>query len=159
MYCNGNCNRLCPNLIISDNISVETIDTTPTLVIDIPEGSYGDGEIYGIVTAQTIPAEATVTAPVAISIGGDTTTVYPLVCSRTGLQATACQVNTRTRIRTIVRTSATSGSFIALNGLGNCFVNRLASLPAPATTTQVATPTANKLAVKTTKKTEVTSNG
>lgn len=131
--CNGNCNKLCSHLILSDSITIATINGTDTLAIDIPQGSYENGDVYCIVTAQAIPEDATVTMPVAITIGGDQTIAYPLICSRTGLQASACQVNSRTRIKTIVRTNATSGSFVALSGLGSCFVNRLASLPAPIT--------------------------
>lgn len=170
MYnCNGNC-KLCSHLIISDDISIVPVGTVDNLVIDIPQGSYANCDIYCIVMAQLIPDDATVTMPVSVSIGGDTTTLYPLICSRTGLQATACQVNTRTRIKTQVRTSATSGSFVALNGLGSCFVNRLASLPATtvtirdtkATTDTNTTDTAKvqALAVKTTAKTNkgVTAN-
>lgn len=125
MTCNRNCSRLCPNLVISDSISI----VGDSLVIDIPLRTYNNNENYCIITAQSIPATAIITQPVAISIGGDTATLYPLVCGRTGLQATACQVNSRTRIRTQVRTNATSGSFIALNGLGSCFVNVQPSLP------------------------------
>lgn len=139
MNCNRPCNKLCPNFIISDSISVVTVGGVDTLVIDIPAGSYGNCKSYCIITAQPIPATATVNQPVAISIGGDTTTVYPLVCCKTGLQAVACQINTRSRYKVCVRTSATSGSFVVQYGLGSCFTNNLASLPAPTTTTATAT--------------------
>lgn len=127
--CNRTCNKLCPHCIISDSITVVTVDGTDTLVIDIPAGTYMNCATYCIITAQAIPATATVNMPVAISIGGDTTTVYPLVCSRTGLQAVACQVNTRSRYKVCVRTNATTGVFSVLSGLGSCFSNTLASLP------------------------------
>lgn len=127
--CSRQCNKLCSHYIISDSISVVTVDGTDTLVIDIPSSTYADGSTYCIITAQAIPSTATVNMPVAISIGGVTTTVYPLVCSRTGLQAVACQVNTRSRYKTCVRTNATTGVFSVLSGLGSCFSNTLASLP------------------------------
>lgn len=127
--CSRQCNKLCANYIISNSISVVAVDGTDTLVIDIPASTYANNSTYCIITAQAIPATATVNMPVAISIGGVTTTVYPLVCSRTGLQAVACQVNTRSRYKTCVRTNATTGVFSVLSGLGSCFSNTLASLP------------------------------
>lgn len=127
--CSRQCNKLCANYIISNSISVVSVDGTDTLVIDIPASTYANNSTYCIITAQAIPATATVNMPVAISIGGVTTTVYPLVCSRTGLQAVACQVNTRSRYKTCVRTNATTGVFSVLSGLGSCFSNTLASLP------------------------------
>lgn len=129
MKCNKPCNKLCPNKIISTSVTVVTVDGTDTLVIDIPAGTYMNCETYCIIVAQAIPATATVTMPVAISIGGDTTTVYPLVCSKTGLQAVACQVNERSCYKTCVRTNATTGVFSVLYGLSSCYINTLASLP------------------------------
>lgn len=131
--CNTNCNKICPRWIGSTSITVVTVDGTDTLVIDIPDAQYNDGEQYCILTLQAIPDTATVNMPVAISIGGVTTTVYPLVCHCTGLQAIASQLCTRTKYRTCVRTNATTGSFVAYSGLRNICVDTLASLPAPAT--------------------------
>lgn len=135
MNCNRQCNRLCSHLIISQSVTVVTVDGTDTLLIDIPSGSYADNNIYCIIVAQNRPTTATVDMPVAISIGGVTTTVYPLICCRTGLQAVACQVNGRTKIKTLVQTNTTTGIFKALWGLGDCCINRLASLPVTTTTT------------------------
>ena len=132
MNCNGNCNKLCPNYIISQSVTVVAIDGVDTLVIDIPAGFYRNGCKYCIIIAQSIPAEATVTMPVAVSIGGDTTTVYPLVCSRNCLQAVACQVSTRTKYCTTVQTNATSGVFKVLYGLGRYCPEVLSTLPIPA---------------------------
>ena len=66
----------CKNLIISESV---TFTAGTGLIINIPEGSYADGCKYCIVVAQTIPVETTITAPVVITIGGDTTTTYPLL--------------------------------------------------------------------------------
>ena len=129
MNCNRPCNKLCPNYIISDSVTVVTVDGVDTLVIDIPAGTYTNCKTYCIIVADPIPTTATVNMPVAVSIGGVTTTVYPLVCSRTGLQAVACQVDTRSRYKVCVRTNATTGVFSVLSGLGSCFTNTLASLP------------------------------
>lgn len=132
MACKPSC-KLCKNLIISQSVTIVTIDGTDTLVIDLPERAYNDGYKYCIVIAQTIPATTTITTPVAFSIGGDTTTVYPFTrcdCS----QVTACAIRTRTRYSTIVSTSATSGVFKSLGGLSCCPTNNLESLPVPSTT-------------------------
>lgn len=129
MSCNNNCNRLCRNLIISNSITVVTVDGTDTLLIDIPSSTYRQGEVFCIVTAQNIPSTATVTMPVAISIGGDTTNVYPLVCSKTCLQAVACQVNARRKYKVVVSTNTTSGVFKAICGLNSYCAELLPSLP------------------------------
>lgn len=135
-YCNKQCNRLCPNYIISTSLTVITIDGTDTLVINIPAGSYRNGKCFCLIIAQSRPTTATVDMPVAISIGGDTTIVYPLVSNRTCLQATACQVNGRTKLSVIVQTNLSSGVFRVCSGLGGYCSEVLASLPVPA----VATP-------------------
>lgn len=127
------CNRLCKNLIISQAVTVVTVDGTDTLVIDLPAGNYNNNCKYCIVIAQTIPEAATINMPVAFSIAGDTTVVYPFTrcdCA----QVTACAVRTRTKYPVIVSTDATSGVFKSLGGL-YCYPNNvLASLPAPDTT-------------------------
>lgn len=130
MSCN---NRLCPNTVISTSVTVTAINGVDTLVIDIPAGVYYNCCRYNIVVAQTIPATATVTMPVAISIAGDTTTVYPLVCSRSCLQAVACQVKTRTRYCTVVQTNTTSGVFRVLSGLCAYCPDTLSSIPVATT--------------------------
>ena len=119
--------RLCDKLVISDSVTF----TGGNLVIDLPSASYNDGQKYCIVVAQTIPATATIVAPVVITIGGDTTTLYPLVdcdCS----PVTACAINARTRYSTCVQTTITGGSFKLLGKLpcSRCADNLL-SIPAP----------------------------
>lgn len=137
MYCQNSC-KLCDNLIISQSVTVITIDGTDTLVIDLPARTYGDGCKYCIVIAQTIPTTATINMPVAFSIGGVTTTVYPFV--RCGcVQVTACQVRTRTRYSTCVSTNSTGGVFRSLGGLSCCPTNNLQTLPVPTTAPSTAT--------------------
>ena len=167
MACKPSC-KLCDNLIISQSVTVVTVDGTDTLVIDLPSRFYGDGCKYCIVIAQTIPTTATIAMPVAFSIGGDTTTVYPFVrcdCS----QITACGIRTRTRYSTRVSTNAVGGVFKSLGGLSCCPSNNLESLPVPATTApavanfavgfreEPVVATTNKTTTKTTKK-EVVEN-
>lgn len=125
-----NVKRLCKRLIIS---SAVTFDGT-NLVINIPEGSYGDREKYCIVVGQAIPAATTITAPVVITIGTEATT-YPLMnCDCTAV--TACSINTRTRYSVVVNTGILSGVFKVIGKLpcSRCGDN-LAALPAPAATT------------------------
>lgn len=124
--CQNSC-KLCNNLIISDNVSI----VGENLVIDIPAGSYANGDTYCIVVAQAIPAGATVNQPVYISIGGVTTTIYPLA-DKCGVQITASEIRTRTRYKTVVVTSPTTGVFRLCYRLCNRSANNLAALPAPA---------------------------
>lgn len=130
MSCKPAC-KLCDKLRISQSITVVTVDGVDTLVIDLPLGVYGDGCKYCIVLAQAIPETATINMPVAFSINGDTTVVYPFVrcdCA----QVTVCAIRTRTRYATRVSTNATSGVFKSLGGLSCAPNNVLPSLPAPA---------------------------
>lgn len=163
MSCKTSC-KLCKNLVISQGVSIITVDGTDTLVIDLPVRAYNDNCKYCIIIAQTIPTTATIATPIAFSIGGDTTTVFPFVrcdCS----QITACGIRTRTRYSTIVSTNATGGVFKALGGISCCPPIALESLPIPtgattagATTLSLrATPTATKTTKTTTKK-EVATN-
>ena len=120
----ANVKRLCDRLIISTAVTF----ADGTLTINIPAGTYGNGCKYCIVIAQAIPAEATINAPVVITIG-DGTTEYDLVncdCS----PVTACSINTRTRYSVIVSTNTTTGVFKLLGRLpcSRCADN-LASLP------------------------------
>ena len=131
--CNTNCNKLCPRFVPSDSVSVVTVDGIDTLVIDIPAASYTNREQYCIVVLQNIPDTVTINMPVAISIGGVTTTVYPLVCGKSCLQATASQIHSRTRYCTRVQTNATGGVFKAYSGLSACAPTVLAALPVSTT--------------------------
>lgn len=131
--CKNNC-KICDRLVISTSVTVAAVGGVDTVLIDIPAASYNDCQRLCLVIAQTIPDTATINAPVAITIGGDTTTVYPLVrcdCS----QATACAIRTRTRYPLRVSTNATGAVFKALRGLSCCPDNRLQAIPSPAAAT------------------------
>ena len=141
--CYSQCNKLCPNFIVSTSLTVVTVNGTDTLLIDIPTGTYGNGCTYCIIIAQNRPSTATVDMPVAISIGGNTTTVYPLVCNRTCLQANACQISGHSRLKVVVQTNIASGVFRVCSGLGSCCAETLRSLPVPTTATP-ATATTNE---------------
>ena len=108
--------KLCDRLVISQAVTF----ASGVLTINLPAGSYNDGQRYCIVIAQTIPDTATITAPVVVTIG-DGTVTYPLV-DQCCAQVTACAVRTRTRYAVRVATSATGGSFKML-GRGCCAPN------------------------------------
>ena len=97
--------KLCPRFVISQAVTF----ADGVLTINIPAGSYANGCKYCLVIGQTIPAAATITAPVEITIG-DGTETYPLVdgCCR---PVTACGLRTRTIYGTRVVTDATGGTF------------------------------------------------
>lgn len=126
MSCTTTC-KLCDRLIISDSVTI----VGDSLVIDIPARAYNNGCRYCIVVAQTIPDAATINMPVAISIGGDTTTLYPLN-RRCGAQAVAASMRTRTRYAVCVQTTAVGGSFRVLGDLPCAPDNSLPSLPVAA---------------------------
>ena len=128
--CINNKCQLCKNLVISTAVTVVTVDGTDTLVIDIPTGFYPDCRKVCLVIAQTIPTTATIAMPVAISIGGDTTTVYTIVgcdCA----QITACAIRTRKKYPLRISTTPTSAVFKSLGGLSCAPNNNLAVIPAP----------------------------
>lgn len=104
MSCKPVC-KLCKRFIISQAVTF----TGGTLIVNIPAGSYNDGEKYCIVIAQAIPAATTINAPVVITIGTGTVQ-YPLTKCNCA-QVTACGIRTRTRYSTVVSTSATGGTF------------------------------------------------
>ena len=150
--------RLCPNLVISTAVTVVTIDGTDTLVIDIPAGFYPDCRRACLVVAQTIPTTATIAMPVAISIGGDTTTVYPIVnCDCT--QVTACAIRTRTKYGLRINTTADSAVFRSLKKLC-CYPNTtLSAIPVPGVTAaSVAEPAALRTAARKTTVKEASNN-
>lgn len=104
MACKNVC-KLCDKFILSNSVTF----AAGTLTVNIPAGSYNDGEKYCIVIAQAIPDATTINAPVVITIGTGTET-YPLTrCDC--VQVTACGIRSRTKYSTKVATNATGGSF------------------------------------------------
>lgn len=139
MSCKPICS-LCRKLRISQNVAF----SNGTLIINLPAGSYNDGEKICIIVAQTIPATTTINAPVVITVG-EGTQQYPLTkcdCS----QVTACALRTRTRYSVCVSTTATGGTF-KLIGKPCCAPNnRLTSIngTAPATPATASVETSAK---------------
>ena len=128
MSCKSVC-RLCDRLVLSQAVTF----AGGTLTINLPAGSYNNGQKYCIVIAQAIPDTTTITAPVVITIGNGTEE-YPLT-NRCCAQLTAASLRTRTRYATVVSTSATGGTFKLL-GKGSCAPsNNLASIDGTAPVT------------------------
>ena len=125
--CKNSCNE-CTRKVFSDSISIVTIDGTDTLVIDVPSQTFNNCQRGCIVLIQNIPVAATINTPVAISIGGDTTTVYPLVTCACN-QITACALRTRRRYPFKISTTPTGGVFKILRNLSCSPNNNLGSIP------------------------------
>ena len=64
MSCKPVC-KLCDRLVLSQAVTF----TGGTLEINLPAGSYNNGEKYCIVVAQAIPETTTINAPVYITSG------------------------------------------------------------------------------------------
>lgn len=120
-YC-GYVQKLCNRLVFTRSV---TFDGT-SVVLNLPAGSYNNGEQYCIVVAQAIPLTATIGAPVVVTIG-DGTVQYPLT-NRCCAQVTACGIRSRTRYTVCVTTTATGGSFKMLGRPACSPDNRLTAI-------------------------------
>ena len=129
--CNNSCCE-CRRKVYSTAVAVVTVDTVDTLVISVPEQSFNNHQRGCLVIVQSIPDTATINVPVAIGIGADTTTVYPLV-NKCCEPVTACSLRTRCRYPFVVETSATGGTFKILKNLSCAPSNNLDSIPVAST--------------------------
>lgn len=127
MSCTPVC-KLCKNLVISTAVAFDS--TANTLNITIPNNNYSKGDKVCIVVAQTIPTTTTISALVNIVVG---TSSFPLQ-RVSGVQATACEIKTRTRYSTCVVTNTVSGAFRLLGKLNCQTPNSLDALPVTTTT-------------------------
>lgn len=130
--CNNSCNE-CPRKVYSSGVTVVAVDGVNTLVIDVPQQSFSNCQRGCLVITQNLPAAATIVMPVAISIGGVRTTVYPVVscdCS----QVTACAIRSRRRYPFKVLTNTTGAVFKILKNLSCSPDNNLATIPVVETT-------------------------
>ena len=130
--CNNSCYE-CPRKVYSSGVTITTVNAIDTLVIDIPQQSFNNCQKGCIVITQNIPDAATINMPVAISIGGDITTVYPVLNSCCA-QVTACSLRTRCRYPFRVVTNATGAVFKILKNLSCAPNNNLQSIPVPTVT-------------------------
>lgn len=129
MACKTVC-RLCDRLVISQAVTF----AGGTLTINLPAGSYRNGQKYCIVVAQSIPDAATINAPVVVTI--DTGTAqYPLTKCNCA-QVTACGIRTRTKYSAVVVTTATGGTFRLLGRPACAPNNALAAIDGAAPTTE-----------------------
>lgn len=161
MACQNVC-KLCRHLVISTAVAYNP--TTNTLDITIPDNGYRNCEKVCIVVAQTIPPATPINALVNIIVGQS---LFPLVKCNC-VQASACEIQTRTKYSTKVVTDTISGSFRLLGKVFPCCPNNLDVLPViPATTVAVAeasalnnTPVAfaTRTSTKSAPKKEVTTN-
>ncbi len=131
MACKPVCG-LCNRLVISQSVTF----TGGNIVVNIPTGSYRNGEKYCIVIAQAIPDTATINAPVMITIGTGAE-LYPLT-NRCCAPITACGIRTRTRYSTVVATSGTGGAFRLLGRACPCPSNNLTAIDGTAPTAPTA---------------------
>ena len=116
--CSG---RLCKRFLLATTATF----AAGTLTINIPQGTYGNGCRYCLVIGTALPGEATLNAPVVITIG-EGTEEYPLLnCN--GAQVIARNLRTRRIYPVAVATTADGGAFRMLNNVG-CDDNRLAAI-------------------------------
>lgn len=125
--CKNSC-KLCKNLVISDSVTVVTVNGVDTLLVDIPLRAYDSCKPVCVVVAQNIPTTATITMPVAISVGGVTTTVYPIVDCNC-LQITACMLESRTRYKLRLNAGVNGAVFKAGRGVFCRRNNTVISIP------------------------------
>lgn len=125
--CNISCNE-CRRKIFSESVTLVTIGGVDTLVIGIPEQTFTNCQRGCFVIVQNIPTTTPITAPVAIQIGDDTTTYYPVV-NRCGVDITATQLRTRRRYPFRVSTNATGGVFRVTKNLSCTPSNNLLTIP------------------------------
>lgn len=127
--CNNAC-RVCRRMVFSQAVTF----AGDTLTINIPAGSYNDGERYCIVVVQDIPDAATINAGVVITIG-EGTAEYQLT-TRKCRQATAGGLRARTVYPVRVATSADGGVFRMLTDPCCTPDNRLAAIDGTAPTAE-----------------------
>lgn len=131
--CKNSCNECCRK-VFSQSVTVVTNNGVDTLVIDVGDISFRNNYKGCFVIIQNIPDTVTINMPVAISINGDTTTLYPVTnCSCA--QVTACSIRTRRRYPFIVKTTPTGAVFRVLKNLSCAPNNNLNSIPVTTTVT------------------------
>lgn len=135
MRCKNVC-RECDKKVYS--LAVNFDATTNALLVNIPARAYNNNCKYCIVITQPIPATTTINALVFITIDGDTER-YPLLQCNCQ-QLTACNLSSRTRYATVVKTNTVSGVFRLLGNVGCCETTVLPSLPVQTTATTPVTP-------------------
>lgn len=129
--CYNSCDE-CSRKIYSSGVSIITVDGVNTLVIDVPQQTFANKQKGCLIITQNIPEAATLYMPVAISIGGVTTTVYNVVTCNCN-QVTAPMLRTRRRYPFLVSANATTGVFKILKNLSCAANNAVATIPVATT--------------------------
>lgn len=114
----SNVGKACDRLIISRSVTYNS----GVLTINLPAGSYANGEKYCLLLNQPIPALTIIGAPVVITIG-DSAVTYPLLncdCTRVSV----CQLSYRKRYATRVHTDIQGGVFKLLGKANCCHCNQ-----------------------------------
>lgn len=113
MSCKPVC-RICPHYIAARTVTY----ASGVLTINIPAGTYNNGEKYCLIVADRIPPDAIIGAPVVVTIGGDAAT-YPLLkCN--GAQVVAGNLRSRYRYSTVFSTNIAGGGAFRLLGKVFC---------------------------------------
>lgn len=127
-------NKICKRVIFSESLTF----TDPNLIINIPAGSYNNGERYCLVVGQSVPTDTTIAAQVGITIGEDTT-IYPLVNDNC-TNVNACQIAGRSIYPVRVITNISNGVFKLLENISCCSSCAQSAAPAlPIPTEEAAT--------------------
>lgn len=116
--------KICDKILISDSVTV----SGTTLLIDIPANVFRNCEKYYLVIAQPIPDTATINMPVELTIGGVTTTTYPLVTCSCG-NVTASMIRTYNKYPIQIATTATGANIKVLDGLACAPSNAVNVIP------------------------------
>ena len=136
MACKNN-GCLCNHIVLSQSVTF----SEDSLLINLPTGVYENEEKYCLVIAQDIPADTTISAKVAITIGEDETTTYPLV-NPNCTNVMASNIKTRMRYATKVFTNIQEGVFRLLSPISYfCCSNCNSGGSLPITTTETANTT------------------
>lgn len=124
--CTNSCNE-CPRKVYSSSVTFGTVNGIPTLIVNVPQQTFENCSRGCIVLVQNIPDTATISAPVAVTIGSGT--VYYNVVDDCGNAVTAAMLRTRRRYPFKVSTTSTTGVFRILKNLSCVSVNTVASIP------------------------------
>ena len=123
--CNTSCNECC-NKVFSSTLTIETVNGVDTLVVNIPEQTFRDGQRGCLVITQAIPATATIEMPVAITIGDGADYYAVTTCSCSPVVVP--MLRTRRRYPFKVATNTTTGVFKILKNLSCASVNNLTTI-------------------------------
>lgn len=126
MKCIG---KICNNAVFSSSVTL----AGGTVIINIPQQTFKNGQRLCLFVTQTIPQAAPQNAPVVITIG-TSTTQYPLV-NNCCAQVNPCGIRSRRIYPLQVVTTASGANFKILRRTCCSPQNVLPSIPAPTVAT------------------------